>query len=151
MNETPMPNQPLAITPAPKKSGCGCCLWGCFATLLVAALMIVGGGMAFWYGMKTLAIPDTAVMWTYEKVIRPKIEETLPPNMNPAQRQQVLKTADFGVKRYMELSPDQKKIILKEALTASYYYSQQQVIPPEKIPNLSKFIQETVQVYKEGP
>lgn len=139
------------MDPAPKKSGCGCCLWGCFTILTVFCLVVIGGGIAFWYGMKNFTVPDTAVLWTYEKVIRPKIEETLPPNMDPAQRQQVLKTADFGLKRYLQLSPDQKNVILKEAVTASYYYSQNQVIPPEKIPNLSKFIEETVQVYKGGP
>lgn len=151
MNETLMPNQPLGVAPAPKKSGCGCCLWGCFLTLFIAALIIVGGGVAFWYGMKTLAVPDTAILWTYEKVIRPKIEESFPPNMKPENKQKILKTADFGVKRYLELPADQKKIILKEAVTASYYYSQNQVIPPEKIPNLSKFIEETVEVYQQGP
>jgi hypothetical protein len=144
---------PVSVPPTttPKKSGCGCCLWGCFATLLVFILIVVGGGFAFWYGMKNLTVPDQVVMLAYEKVIRPKIEESFPPNMKPETRQQILKTADFGVKRYMELSPEQKKIILKEAVTASYYYSQQQVIPPEKIPNLSKFIEETVQAYQGGP
>lgn len=140
-----------APTIPPKKKGCGCFLWGCFGTLGILFLFIFGGSISFWYGMKNFAVPDTVVLWTYEQVIRPKIEENLPPNYSAAEKERVLKTADFGVKRYLELPPGKKKALFKEALIATYYYSNQQVIPPEKIPNLRVFIEETVKSYKQGP
>jgi hypothetical protein len=39
----------------------------------------------------------------------------------------------------------------KEALIALYYYSQNQVIPPEKIPHLMKFIEMHVNEIQNGP
>lgn len=133
--------------PKPKKKGCGCFTCGCVGFIILIIFMI-GGSVAFWYGMKNFAVPDTVIMWTYENVARPKILETLPPNMPESEKQQIMQAADFGVKRYLELPPSEKKILFKEAITASFYYSNNQVIPPDKIPHLSKFIAEIMKEYQ---
>lgn len=134
--------------PPQKKKGCGCCLGGCLAGLVLFLLLTVGGSLAFWYGLTNFRVPDTAIMWTYENVVRPKIAENLPANLSPQQKEQVLEAADFGVKRYLTMPESQKRALLKEAMIASYYYSQNQVIPPDKIPNLLQFIQETQQAFQ---
>lgn len=151
MSDLSIPTPGSTVPATPKKKGCGCCLGGCLTSLFIFFLLTVGTGVFFWYGMKNLTIPDPAVLWIYENAVRPQIEKSLPPNLNPNQKRQILKTADFGVRRYLQLTPARKKAILKEAVIASYYYSNQQIIPPEKIPNLNAFIQETVEAYQQGP
>ena len=139
--------------PAPrKKGGCGCCLGGCLTTLLVLVILLLGGGAAMWYGMKSFTIPDQVVVWSYQNVIRPKILETLPPTMKPQQKQQILQAADFGLQRYISMTPSEKRALGKEIMIALYYYSQNKIIPPDEIPNLTRFAEETQRAYlKKGP
>ena len=134
----------------PKKKGCGCFTCGCFGFIFIIVFMIVGS-VAFWYGMKSFTVPDAFIVWTYENVARPKIMKTLPPNMSAREKQQVMQAADFGVKRYLELPSDEKKVMFKEAITASFYLSNDQVVPPDKIPHLMKFIEGIQQEYRAPP
>ncbi|MDX1386076.1 MAG: hypothetical protein R3257_00695 [bacterium] len=133
----------LTQPPTEKKKGCGCCLSGCLVFLGIFVIFTVGGTITFWYGMTNLSVPDPVVQWAYENVVRPKIVENLPPNVSPQQKKQILQAADFGVERYLNMPDSEKRAILKEAMIAGYYYSRNQVIPPEKIPNLMQFIQDT--------
>ncbi len=132
-----------------KKGGCGCCLGGCLVTLLIVALITIGGGAAMWYGAKSFSIPDKVVVWSYQNVIRPKIIETLPSTMKPKQKQQILQAADFGLERYLSMSSEDKRALGKEFMIAIYYYSQNKMIPPEEIPHLTKFAEETQRAYQK--
>lgn len=139
-----------APTQPKKKGGCGCCLGGCLTTLAIVVILLIGGGAALWYGMKSFTIPDQAVVWTYQNLIRPKIIEVLPPSFNAQQKQQVLQAADFGLERYLKLSSSEKRALGKEMLIAIYYFSQDKVIPPDEIPNLTQFVEETQRAYERG-
>jgi len=129
--------------PTPKKSGCGCWLWGCMGTLLVLLLIAIGSGVTFWYGMKHFVdAADPVVLWTYRNMIRPEVVEKMPPNMPAEEKNRILDMMDSGVEKYTDLTTEEKGVLLKEAITAAYYLSQDQIVPPEKIPNLSEFIKE---------
>lgn len=134
----------------PKKKGCGCFLTGCLGSLLVLALIFAGLGVATYYAFRNADVADGVVLWTYKNVARPKIVELLPPNMSAAQKAQALKVADDTIQKYLELTPAEKSVLLKEAAVASWYLSQDKAVPPDKIPNLTKFIEGHVQGYQRG-
>jgi hypothetical protein len=114
-------------------------------TLLVSLLIVIGSGVAVWYGLRNFAeTADPLVLWTYQNVIRPKVLEQLPPNLPAQEKQEVLDLMDSGVQKYLALTAEEKKSILKEGLIAAYYFSQHQIVPPEKIPHLSAFIKEHI-------
>jgi hypothetical protein len=46
------------------------------------------------------------------------------------------------MEKYLLLPPEEKKPLLQEAILAAYYFSEHRVIPPEKIPHLSKFVKD---------
>ena len=136
---------PPPLQKPPKKKGCGCFLSGCLGFFLILALIFAGLGVATYYALQNADVADKAVLWTYKNVARPKIVELLPPHMPEAQKARTLKLADQAVQNYIELPADEKAILLKEATIASWYYSQDKVVPPNEIPNLTKFIEANLQ------
>lgn len=148
MNSPQVSSSNISHTP-PKKKRCGCFLTGCLSVLIVLFLIGVGSGIGFYYTLKNAGeISDEVVEWTYTNVARPKIMENIPPHLSEREKQQILETSDNAVQTYLKLPREQKKIILKEGMVASYYLSQDKSIPPEKIPNLTIFIREQIQAYK---
>lgn len=146
----PPTQAPSAPEVPKKKTGCGCFLWGCFGTLFLLFLFTVGGGVTLWYGFKNFTtFTDPVILWSYQNIARPKIIETLPPNLSRQEKQRVMGSIDSGVQKYVDLTPGEKKVLLKELVLASYYYSQNQIIPPEKIPNLRKFIESHIQSHRQ--
>lgn len=144
-------NAPGSFTPPPQgfqqpqKKG-GCCGCGCFSGCLAVLLLIVGLGVGIWYllfhNAGYVQHADTVIVWTYRTVARPKIIESFSVGMTDAERQQFLGMTDGAVDKYVALPPEQKQAILGEATTALWYLWTQQMLPPEKIPNLRKFGEE---------
>jgi hypothetical protein len=137
------------LTPAPvnqesekAKRGCGCFLWTCLTSLILVGLVVMVSGVGIWYGIKKLYVPDSVVVWTYQHVVRPEVLKNLPANVSPQQREQILLVMDKGMEKYLLLPPEEKKPLLQEAILAAYYFSEHRVIPPEKIPHLSKFVKD---------
>ncbi len=133
-----------------KKSGCGCCLWGCFILFIVAIISLVGGYFGLRYATN-LILSDQAVTWAYQNIARDKIRQMLPPNWSEAEKDRVMAQADAGLQEFFTLPPEQKEVLKKEALIAIQYYSQGQIIPPEKIPNLQAFIERQIQGFEGRP
>jgi len=147
----PLVESPNMAPPAPRKRGCGC-FTGCLAFLGIVFIFLIGSGVALWYAFQNAGdISDKMVQWTYYNVARPQIIENLPPNLKESEKERILNTSDNAVNSYLTLPPQKKKVLLKEAFIAVYYYSQDQIIPPNQIPNLQKFIEEQVGVYQGRP
>jgi hypothetical protein len=133
-----------------KKTGCGCCLTGCLAMIALSIVLIIAGYFGVRYSTNII-FSDRVVMWSYENIAKPKIEQMLPPTMTPAEKKRVLSETDATLKEFLALPPEEKSVLKKEGVTALYYLSQDQVIPPEKIPHLMQFIQKHVDRIQENP
>jgi hypothetical protein len=148
-NPAPAPVAPQAYAMPKKKSGgCGCCLLGCFGSIAVLIIALVAGYFVL-RNSPDILLSDTVVQWTYTNYARPKIEQFLPTTMTPAEKQRALSIGDQSLKDYLALSDEQKSVLRKEAMTALTYYSQGQVIPHDKIPNLILFIKKQEQAYEQ--
>lgn len=154
LNTPPQPYQQQPVypqtPPMPKKSGCGCCLWGCFLMLILAVVFSIGGYFGIRYAADWM-LSDQTVTWAYNNYGRQKIRSLLPPNMSEAEKNRIMSQADASLQDFFALSPEEKKVLKKEAMEAIFLYSQGQVIPPEKIPNLQKFIQKQMKAFEERP
>jgi len=147
LNPAPTMTVPQAM---PKKKGCGCCLWGCFGLGMVAILLIIGSYIGIRYATY-FVLSDSAARWAYTSYARPKIMTMLPPNWSEAQKTQVMGQADQAFEEFLALPPEEKAEMKKEAVTALYYYSQNQMIPPEKIPHLQPFIEKQINRFQNLP
>ncbi len=134
----------------PKKSGCGCCLWGCFGLIVLAILFLVGGYFGLRYSTD-LMFSDTTVSFVYKNYGRKKIEEVLPANMTPAEKQRVLAQTDATLQEYLDLPSEAKSQMRKEAMIALKYYSQGQIIPYDQIPVLKAFIDKQMKDFEGRP
>ncbi|MGH7831855.1 MAG: hypothetical protein ACREP8_16960 [Candidatus Binatia bacterium] len=141
---------PLQSTVPPRKSGCGCWLWGCLTLVILAVLGSVGFALLLYFSPDIL-LSDTVIEWTYRNYGRPQIEAMLPHDMSAAEKKRILREADATLQDFLNLSNEQKERLKEEAMTALYYYSQNQVIPPEKIPNLIMFIETHIERFKYSP
>jgi hypothetical protein len=142
------PYQP--VQPMPKKSGCGCCLWGCFGFLVLSVIFLVGSYFGIRYASDWV-LSDRSVTWIYQNYARDQIRTMLPPQWSDAEKNRVMAQADASLQEFLTLPPEQKALLKKEAMTALYYYSQSQVIPPEKIPNLTNFLNRQMENFQGRP
>lgn len=146
-NPNPTASQNFAM-PAKKSKGCSCCFVGCLFLVVLLIILLIGTYFGFRYS-SDIIFSDSVVTWTYQNVARPKIEQMLPSNMSPAEKQTVLAQADQAMSDFATLSVEEKRVLRKEGLTALYYYSQNQIIPPEKIPHLIQFIEKEEKALRE--
>ena len=129
--------------------GCGGCGCGCFMGCIGLILVVAGALFAlYWFGIRNGAFVehlDGAVEWAYKNEIRPMLIDKIGRNMTPEQQQQLLQVSDTAVEKYLAMPPEEKRAILNEAGTAYYYMQLGEMVPPEKIPHLKKFIDDLQQ------
>lgn len=137
-----------SFAPPAKKKGC---LRSCLVGLFVLLFLLAGAFTGLYYVFRGASFPipspsTTAIL--YQERIRPKILEELPRHLSAEEKTKVMELFDSGMEKFQALPEDERRVLLKEFAVASYYYSRNQIIPPEKIDHLRAFVEKHVEAYR---
>jgi len=147
LNSNP-PMQTMQV--APKKKGCGCCLWGCFGLGVVAVLFVIGAFLGL--RMATdFVLSDGAAKWVYNNYGREAIKKALPENLTADQKDRVMQETDKTLDEFFALPPEEKSVLKQEAVEAYWLYERKQIIPPEKIAHLKPYLEKVLARYQSIP